>query len=265
MGISYLTFLRQSLGNLSLVYVLSQRQLRSRYRKSVLGIFWSMLNPLFTTLVLWFLFVQVFAGRFTLQGSYAVYVYSGILFTNLVQSTIPQIGDSITATGALAGKVRANPLIFIYASTISGVLNFLIGLTPLVFLNQITGFGISSKFLLLLPFLIVTVVFVSSLGIIVAQLFSRFHDTQNIVGVGLMLLSYVTPIFYPIDVLQGATRDVVSWNPLTVLLDVYRFSVMDYGTIDIGRITTLICLTFLLFLCTTFSLYRAWPGMVARL
>jgi ABC-type polysaccharide/polyol phosphate export permease len=265
MGLSYIDFIRQSLHNRGLVYVLSQRQLKSRYRKSVLGVFWSLLNPLITTLVLWVIFVQVFSGRFNLEASYAVYVYSGILFTNLIQGTIPQIGDSVTATGALAGKVKANPLIFIYASTISGLLNFLIGLSPLIILNQLTGSGISYNILMLVPFLFITVMFVSSIGIFVAQLYSKYHDTQNIVGVGLMLLSYVTPIFYPLDMLQGVTKEIISWNPLTILLSAYRYAVMDYGNFEAEKFFTLVVLTFLLFICATYSLYRAWPRMVARL
>ena len=265
MNISFIRFLKQSTENMGLIYVLSQRQLKSRYRKSILGLLWSMINPLITTLVLWFLFVQVFSGRFDLEGSYAVYVYSGILFTNLIQSTIPQIGDSVTATGALAGKVRANPLIFVYSTTFSGVLNFLIGLIPLIILNELTGKGNSPRILLLIPFLIVTTLIVSSLGIIVAQMYSKFHDTQNIVAVGLMLLTYVTPVFYPIEVLKGATKEVISWNPFTILLNSYRFTVMEYGEIDINRILALIIFSSILFLISTFSLYQSWPKMIARL
>ncbi len=200
-----------------------------------------------------------------MEASYAVYVYSGILFTNLIQGTIPQIGDSVTATGALAGKVKANPLIFIYASTISGLLNFLIGLSPLVILNQLTGSGISLNILILIPFLSVTVIFVSSIGMFVAQLYSKYHDTQNIVGVGLMLLSYVTPIFYPLDMLQGVTREIISWNPLTILLSAYRYAVMDFGDFDAGKFLSLVLISALLFVCATYSLYRSWPRMVARL
>ena len=85
------------------------------------------------------------------------------------------------------------------------------------------------------------------------------------VAVGLMLLTYVTPVFYPIEVLKGATKEVISWNPFTILLNSYRFTVMEYGEIDINRILALIIFSSILFLISTFSLYQSWPKMIARL
>ena len=239
--------------------------LKARYRKSVLGIFWSLLNPLLTTLVLWFIFVQIFSSKFSIQTSYGAYVLSGILFTNLVQGTIPIIGDSITATGSLASKVKSNPLVFIYASTLSGIFNFMLGLLPLILISAFKGAFGGFKLFILIPFMLLVFIFVASTGIFVAVLYSKYHDTQNIIAVILMITSYVTPIFYPITVLHGFVRTLVTWNPLTILLCMYRDITIRYSSASLSQILLLLTLVPIYGLLACKLLQLKWPLMVGRI
>jgi ABC-2 type transport system permease protein len=265
MNRSLYSFVKNSISNPDLILILSVRMLKSRYRKSILGVFWSLLNPLLTTLVLWFIFVQVFAGKFSIQTSYGAYVLSGILFTNLVQGTIPLIGDSITATGSLASKVKSNPLVFVYASTLSGVFNFALGLVPLLLISVIKGTLPGFEIFLVLPFIILTFLFVSSTGILVAIMYSKYNDTQNIVSVLLMITSYVTPIFYPISVLHGRVRSLITWNPLTILLDSYRSCTIGFASVTRWQLGTL-CLLVPLYALMSYKLLQVkWPVMVSRI
>ena len=260
----YFRFLRSSFSNFDLVLVLSMRHLKTRYRRSILGIFWSLLNPLLVTLVLWFIFVQVFSGRFTLPISYALYVLSGTLFANLIQGSLPQIGDSITATGSVAGKARVNPLSLVYAVVISGLVSLSLGLVPLIFFS-ITRNSFGLQALVLIPWMIIVFFLLVSLGILVGLAYSIFNDLQNVISILLMLISYVTPIFYPISMLQGVTRKVVEFNPLTNVLEIFRFATVSFGEINLMSIALSLIFVSISFLLSTFLLYRRWPKMVTKL
>jgi ABC-2 type transport system permease protein len=262
--IGYFKFLRSSFSNFDLVLVLSMRHLKTRYRRSILGIFWSLLNPLLVTLVLWFIFVQVFAGRFTLPISYALYVLSGTLFANLIQGSLPQIGDSITATGSVAGKARVNPLSLVYAVVISGLVSLSLGLVPLI-LFSITRNSFGLQAFVLIPWLIIVFFLLVSLGILVGLAYSIFNDLQNVISILLMLISYVTPIFYPVSMLQGVTRKVVEFNPLTNVLEIFRFATVSFGEINLKSIALSLIFVLVTFLLSTFLLYRRWPKMVTKL
>jgi ABC-2 type transport system permease protein len=258
-------YLLSSVKHPGLIYVLTNRALKTRYRKSLLGILWSFLNPLLTTIILWIVFVQVFSGRFPLPISYGVYVLSGILFVNLIQGTIPIIGESITSTGSLVSKVSVHPLVFVYANTLSGILNFLIGLTPLFLIAFVKGFLEGLRVFLILPFLIIIFLLICTLGILTSFLFSKYYDTHNIVLLILMTTQYVTPIFYPISILNGLPRILIENNPLTILLDFYRFAILGYGSFEFNKLMIISLLTLFSFLFTCWLLRRKWPSMVSRL
>ena len=247
------------------VYLIAKRQLKSRYRKSLLGMVWTALNPLLITLVLWFVFVNVFASRFTLSISYASYVFSGILFVNLVQVTLPLIGDSLSATGVLASKVRVKPQLFVYATAISGLVNFAIGLLPLSLIVILLDSGLTFRVLWILPWMAYMYLILVTLGTFVAVLFSNFDDSRNLIAVVLMTLTYVTPIFYPLEILSGTTRRIVELNPFTTAVEFFRLSFLNYGTVSYLSIVLSTGLIGVFLIISRKLLSKEWPKMVTRL
>lgn len=258
-------FLLESFQSFEKIRVLSKRTLMARYRRNVLGILWSFLNPMVTTLVLWFIFVQIFAARFEINISYAQYVLSGILFTNLIQTTLIQIGESITSTGSLVTKVYLNPLTMVYSVALSGILNFVFGLLPLFLYTSISSKRVQWEIIYCLPWLFIIFFFLSGFGIWIAIIYSKFYDLNNVITVGLMLMNYVTPIFYPIDMLHGVTRKIVELNPLTVMLDVYRDFSINYSTTNFWLIIATLTIVVLNFAISTYALFLKWPQMVKRI
>lgn len=250
--------------DLDIIKVLAIRQVKLRYRKSAFGVLWTMLNPILITGVLWFVFVNVFASRFTLDISYASYVFSGILFINLVQGTIPMIGDVLTSSGSLASKVPVRPSLFIYATALSGIINFIFGLLPLAVLSILFDDGISLNFILIIPWLIVVFLCLSSIGTITAVLFSNFDDTRNIVAIFLMLLTYVTPVFYPLEMLNGVAFKIVQLNPFTSGINTFREIVLGYGKTDFTNIFIATLTILIIFFGSRKLLDRYWPEMVTR-
>ncbi len=260
----YLKFIKESFSSWEIILVLCARHLKTRYRRSVLGVFWSLLNPLLVTFVLWFVFVQVFSGKFEIPISYATYVLSGTLFVTLIQGTLPQIGDSITATGSISSKARVSPLSLVYSVSLSGIASLCFGLIPMCIYSFLKG-TLSLQVFLLIPWMIIIFFLLVSLGVWIALAYSMFNDLQNVIAVLLILTSYVTPIFYPISMLQGITRKIVEFNPLTVCLEIFRMSTVSYGNVSLANVIFLILFISLNFILSTSILFVRWSKMVNKL
>jgi ABC-type polysaccharide/polyol phosphate export permease len=174
------------------------------------------------------------------------------------------IGDILTSSGALASKVPVKPSLFIYATTLSGIANFMIGLVPLTFIAIFFDDGISLKFLFIVPWLCLVFLCICSIGTLTAILFSNFDDSRNIIAIFLMLLTYVTPIFYPLEMLHGLAYKIVQLNPFTTGINIFREVVLGYGDTDSSNIVFAFIVISALFIISRKLLKKFWPEMVTR-
>ena len=122
-----------------LIRLLVNRELTLRYKRSVIGIGWTLLNPVLTSFVLWVVFSFVFASRLPGTQQYAPYLMAGILLITYFNQGLSLSADSITNNSAILTKVYIPPQIFPIATTIAGLLNFTIGLVPLALVCYISG------------------------------------------------------------------------------------------------------------------------------
>jgi ABC-2 type transport system permease protein len=127
-------------------------------------------------------------------------------------------------------KVYVRPHVFAFASAISNSVNFILGLFALVVVTLMVGEGVSlfapGTVLVILCLLSLTI----GLSLMTSILFIRFDDSKNIVAIILQLLFYLTPVFYPKDILSAPIRTIVSLNPLSSYLDIFRFVFASTGT-----------------------------------
>ena len=220
---------RAVLNRRDLIAIVVRRDLHVRYRRSVLGLVWSLLNPLLSSLVLWFVFVNIFNAKLANGVSFAPYVLAGVLLITFFSQGFLQAADSIAGGVGILQKVYVKPEIFAVSSSISSAVNFVFGLFALVFVNLIVGDNFS-PFIPLTIFVIISMMcLITGLGLMTAILFIKFDDSRNIVNILVQLLIYLTPVFYPKDILGKNVERVVSLNPLSSYLDIFRSVFTDTG------------------------------------
>jgi ABC-2 type transport system permease protein len=212
-----------------LLILLVRRDLHVRYRRSLLGLLWSLLNPLISSLVLWFVFVNIFNARLPGGTSFAPYVLAGVLVLSFFSQGFLQAAESISSGVGILQKVYVRPEIFAISSAISSGANFIFGLVALTIVNFVTGNYFSFLAPLSILVILALVLFVTGMGLITSILFIRFDDSRNIVAIFLQLLNYMTPVFYPKEILGDRVRFVVSLNPLSSYLDVFRYVFTNSG------------------------------------
>lgn len=210
-----------------LVTYLVGRELKVRYRRSTIGFAWTMLQPLMTMLVLQMVFSAIF--RFEIYN-YPVYALSGILFWSFFSQSIVTSMNSLRANAGLLTKLPVPKSVFPISTVIAGVINLLFALIPLFAILIVTGHPLRPSLMFLPVAILLAALFTLGAGLVLSPLAAFFTDVIELVGVGLTLTMYLTPIFYPIEIIPESFRWVVRFNPLRSVLEVFRDPIY-YGKI----------------------------------
>jgi len=208
-----------------LLFNLVKRDFVSRYRKSLLGVFWSLLNPLLTMLVMTMVFSYLF--RFDIPN-YPVYLLSGQLIVGFFnESTTRAMGSVIGAEGIIK-KVYTPKYIFPIANVLSSLVNLLFSFVALLLVAVVTGTPL--HWAMLLSPIPIVYLFVFSLGVsmLLSSMAVFFRDLTYLYGVFLTLLTYLTPVFYPVSIIPERFQPIMGLNPMYQFVDYFR-SLVIYG------------------------------------
>jgi ABC-type polysaccharide/polyol phosphate export permease len=207
-----------------LISALVARELKVRYRRSAIGFTWTMLQPLLTMLVLQVVFSSLF--RFKLDeenNNYPVYALAGILFWNFFSQSIVASMNSLKTNSPILRKLPIPKEVFPLATVISGVINLLLALIPLLLILVVTGQPLRPSLLFLPVSILIAALFTLGAGLLLSPLAVFFSDVVEMIGVLLSILMYLTPIFYPMKILEGSKYlPLVRFNPVRSILEVFR-------------------------------------------
>lgn len=216
-----------------LVVLLVARDLKVRYRRSTLGFLWTMLQPLLMMSILSAVFSYAF--RVDLPG-YPVYVLSGLLFWNFFSQSVVSSMNSLRANANLLTKVPVPKAVFPLAVVLSGLINLLFALVPLLALLFATGHRLSPALLFLPVAVAIAGLFTIGAGLLLSPLAAFFTDVLELVGVVLMLLMYATPIFYPEAIVPERYRFLLALNPLRAVLELFRTPIYRGALPSLGEV-----------------------------
>jgi ABC-type polysaccharide/polyol phosphate export permease len=212
-----------------LVMHLVRRDVTSRYKRSVLGVAWTMLNPLGMMLILSVVFSQVFAS--TTVG-YPAYILSGLLVWNFfAQSSISGI-NSLVWGGDLFRRIYFPRSVFALAAVGTGIVNLFLSLVPFVVVSLFVGiYPTVNFFFVLIPVLLIAM-FTLGLSLIIASVGIRFPDIVEMYNVILLAWMYLTPIIYPKEIIPEQFLGLVQLNPMFPLVELFRQPIFDGVSLD---------------------------------
>jgi ABC-type polysaccharide/polyol phosphate export permease len=190
---------------------------------------------------------------------------AGILLITFFNQGVSLSAESIASNGSVLTKIYVPPQIFPISTALAGLVNFFIGIIPLSIVCMISGQSIAWTMPLVIIVGICLALLTSGIGLTLSILYIRFDDTRNIVGVLLMTLMYFTPVFYPISILSEKLQTIISFNPLTSYLDVFRWAFSDNATASLFDWGYMISTSLVSILIGTLVFRRYWPRTVAML
>ena len=194
---------------------LVSRDIKLKYRRSVLGYVWSVLNPLLIMIVMTVVFSTMFNRN---VENFPVYLFCGQLLFNYMNNSTHQAIFSITGNAALLKKTYVPKYIFTVSKITSGMVDLIISMGALVIVMIVTRTPISWHLLLVPVVLMELYLFCLGLGMFLSQANVFFRDTQYIYNAVTTAWMYLTPIFYPIEALP----DQMEWG-ITHLNPMYYF------------------------------------------
>lgn len=223
---------------------LVSRDVKIKYRRSVLGVLWTLLNPLLMMAVLSVVFSNLF--KFDIEN-FPLYLLSGQVIFNFFNDATTNAMSAIVGNAALIKKVYVPKYMFVLSRVFSSFINLLASCTALIIVMIVTRAEL--HWTVLLSFVPVTLLVILALGVglILAAITVKFRDVVHLYSVLMTALMYLTPVIYPISILPDWLYSLVMLNPLTNIMMMFRDlmlydTVFTLSTLGVAVIETVICL-----------------------
>jgi ABC-2 type transport system permease protein len=184
-------------------------------------------------LVMSFVFSSLF--RFEVPN-FAVYALSGIVFWNFFSQAVVASMNSLRGNAGLLTKLPVPKAVFPLATVLAGLVNLVCALVPLIALMIATGHPVSPSLVVLPAAIVVAGCFTLGAGLLLSPLAAFFTDTVELVSILLMLLFYLTPVFYPESIVPDHLRWVLDVNPVRWILEVFRLPIYAGVWPDLGSL-----------------------------
>ena len=227
--------------NSYIVRAMVVKNVKEQYRNSVLGILWTVLNPLLNMVVMAIVFSNLF-GRGTGIADYPVYILSGSIVFNLMRSITERSLGCIVNNAGLIKKVKIAYEVFPVSNMFSGLVNFFFSFLALLVVVIIRpNVGLSFTMLLTVIYIPSVLLFSLGLGYVLCSMFVYFRDIRHLYSVFVTLWMYLTPVFYTVDSLnlkKGMVATIMQLNPMLHFINIFRGIILN-GTMNWGSL--LVC------------------------
>jgi lipopolysaccharide transport system permease protein len=215
-----------------------KRDIVVQYKQTILGPLWYLMQPVLTTVMFMFVFGGI-ANISTDGMPQPLFYMAGLLLWNYFSSCFTASSDIFGGNAAVFGKVYFPRLVVPLSAIVSNLLKMLIQLALFVFLYVfyvIKGAPVYLNWtLVLFPLLVVMVALHGmSMGLIISSLTTKYRDLKFLISFGVQLLMYATPVIYPLSASPEKYRWLLEINPLTPILEAFKYSCMGCGALDWG-------------------------------
>ena len=206
-----------------LLYFLMWRDIKVRYKQTVLGAAWAIIQPLVTMIIFTYFFGKL--ARVPTDGvPYPIFFYTGLLLWTFFSNGVTNGANSLIGNSNLITKVYFPRLIIPAAAVGAGLLDFAIASVLLIGLLIYYGFSAALSYLMVLPLVLLTTLFALGVGIWLSALNVKYRDVRYALPFLIQIWMFLSPIIYPSSLVPQEWRWVLSLNPLTGLVESFRAS-----------------------------------------
>lgn len=236
-----------------LFYFFTWRDIKVKYKQTVLGFAWAVLQPL----LMMFVFSYFFGKTLKVPSDnipYPIFVFSGLLLWNIFAAGLSNAGNSMVSNANIIKKIYFPRLIIPLSSILVALFDFLMALiiyAGILFYYRFT-FDIT-KFLIYFPLsLLITLISTFGAGSLLAALNVKYRDVRYVIPFMVQALLFITPVIYPVSILNNAlAKFIMSLNPMTGAISLFRSAITNQPP-DWNIITTGICSAFILLITGIF-------------
>jgi lipopolysaccharide transport system permease protein len=233
-------------------FMFVKRDFLASFKQTILGPLWFFVQPVLTTLIFTFVFGNI-AGLSTDGMPKVLFYMSGLVIWNYFSECFNKTANLFVSNASMFGKVYFPRLIMPLSIVTSGLIRFVIQFC--LFLGILLYFKIIGNNLvapnwniLFVPFLVVVMAgYALGLGMIISSLTTKYRDLSMLVGFGVTLLMYATPVIYPLNAVPEKYISVVKANPLAPIVELFRYAFLGSGQVSASSMLySISCMVFLL-------------------
>jgi len=203
-----------------LLLQLATRDLLLRYKQTVIGIAWALFVPLLNTLIFSLLFMRVAPIRTTVP--YPLFAYMGLVAWNLTAAALRSATTSLTSNPTLVSKVYFPREVFPFAALLVALVDTLVACVILVGMMLLYHIAPGPLALLVPVVIAIQLVFTAALGLLLAMGNLFYRDVKYLFDAVLTIWMLASSVVYPVGIVGGRLGEVMSWNPMAVIIDAYR-------------------------------------------
>ena len=229
-----------------LLWNLAHREISQRYKQSVLGYAWVLLNPLFQMLVISFVFSVIL--KVPSHGApFILFLSAALLPWNLLVNSLTSSSNVLVSNSPLITKIYFPREILVYATIIAKIIDFLY--SCLILLAFLVIFHIPISFALLwVPLIIlIQLVLIAGISLMLATFNLFYRDIQYLLSLVITLWMYLTPVMYPVEIIPEKYRVVFALNPMAGLINSYRLTIWEQTAPDITSLFFVILMSLVIF------------------
>lgn len=232
-GPAVLEELREVIRYRDLIFQLVRRDVVARYKRSVLGITWTMLNPLGMTIVLALVYSKLFAS----VPGYAAYVLNGIIAWNFFAQTTTASISSLVWGGDFFSRIYVPRSVFAISAIGTGLVNLFLSIVPLLGAMLVVGVPIRPEIILAFIPILCLALFSLGVGLFISSAAIYFPDIVEMYQIILMAWMFLTPVMWPPEILPGYISALMKYNPMYWLVNLFRIPIYNgrlFAWIEVG-------------------------------
>lgn len=218
---------------------LVKRDFKKKYKRTVLGMLWSLISPLFQLLVMSIVFTSFFGQN---KPHYTIYLFAGNLTYTFFKDSTTGGMNSLMQNANIISKINLPKYMFLLSKNVASLINFFLTLVIFFLFAAIDGIAFHFRFLMLIYPIACLIIFNIGCGFILSALFVIFKDIQYLYDIFTLMLMYLSAIFYYTDVYSERVQQLFYLNPLYLYISYFRHIVLD-GYIP-GLPTHVLCLLY---------------------
>lgn len=229
------------------------RDIKIKYRRSVLGVFWTLLNPLCMMTVLSVVYSNLF--KFSVDN-FPLYLLSGQVVFNFFSEATTSSMSAIVGNASLIKKIYVPKYLFVLSRIISSAINLGASFCALIVVMVVTRAELHWTVLLSWVPLVLLMLFSVGVGVLLAALTVKFRDVMHLYSVFITALMYLTPVIYPMNILPGWLTKIVLANPITNMVIMFRDTIMYNSVPEISNLIVAFGESILMLLIGMYIFYK---------
>lgn len=244
-----------------LLFNMARREITQRYKQSILGYAWVILNPLFQLLVMTFVFSTIFRIS-SFSVPYIVFLMVGLLPWNFFAQSLGSASNALVGNSQLITKIYFPREILVFGTIMAKIVDFFYSCLVLIPFFIYFHVSLNWQALWVIPIFIIQLIFTAALSLLISALNLFYRDIQYLLTLIISLWFYVTPVLYPVEQFPQKYRFIFAFNPMSVIINAYRQTVLGGGAPNLNSLG-IAAVTSILFYLIAYLIFKKSEGEFA--